>query len=88
LSLGASPEYLALCDEYRRLVPGKLALVQRLSAQGAAGRVELIKELHTIAGSAGSFGLDELGDAARAAEDDLSPATLDKVIEELRKVKA
>jgi HPt (histidine-containing phosphotransfer) domain-containing protein len=88
VSLGASPEYLALCEEYRRLVPGKLELVRRLSAQGAAGRVELLKELHTIAGSAGSFGLDDLGEAARAAEDALSPATLDNVIEELRKVKA
>lgn len=88
MSIAASPEYQALCAEYRRQAPGMLERVQRLWARGEAGRAELLKELHTIAGSAGSFGLDGLGEAARAAEDGLSPATLDKVIEELKKATA
>lgn len=52
--------------EYRRDVPKKL---ERIEALAAAQRlVELIRELHTLAGSAGTFGLKPLGAAARAAE--------------------
>lgn len=52
--------------EYRRDVPKKL---ERIEALAAAQRLpELRRELHTLAGSAGTFGLKRLGAAARAAE--------------------
>jgi HPt (histidine-containing phosphotransfer) domain-containing protein len=56
----------ALLAEYRSSLPGKLA---RFDALLAAGRLlELGRELHTLGGSAGTFGLPKLGEAARAAE--------------------
>lgn len=60
-------EFDALLAEYRRELPPKLA---RLEEHFAAGRfTELRRELHTLAGSAGTFGLPQVGEAARAAED-------------------
>jgi HPt (histidine-containing phosphotransfer) domain-containing protein len=56
----------ALVAEYQRELPQKLA---HLEALLAAGRVATLKrELHTLAGSAGTFGLPRLGQAAGAAE--------------------
>lgn len=58
-----------LIAEYRRDVPKKL---ERIEALAAARRLpELGRELHTLAGSAGTFGLKQLGAAARAAENHL-----------------
>ena len=52
--------------EYRGSLPGKL---ERIDAALAAGRLaDLARELHTLGGSAGTFGLPKLGEAARAAE--------------------
>ena len=52
--------------EYRAELPAKLA---HLKALLAAGRwKELQRALHTLAGSAGTFGLPAVGDAAREAE--------------------
>lgn len=59
-------EFDALLAEYRRDLVAKLA---RLEEHLAAGRLaELTRELHTLAGSAGTFGMRPLGEAARAAE--------------------
>ena len=56
----------SLFAEYRSALPDKLA---RFDALLAAGRTaELGRELHTLGGSAGTFGLPKLGEAARAAE--------------------
>jgi HPt (histidine-containing phosphotransfer) domain-containing protein len=56
----------ALHAEYRRDLPNK---VQSISALWTARRIsELHRALHTIAGSAGTFGLPELSAAAREAE--------------------
>jgi HPt (histidine-containing phosphotransfer) domain-containing protein len=52
--------------EYRRELPGKL---ERLAALWSARQVtELHRALHTLAGSAGTFGLPDLSAAAREAE--------------------
>lgn len=67
-------EFQELRDEYRRGMPEKLDRVEKLwaivSTSKALGRPlqELCRELHTVAGSAGTFGLPELGEAALAAE--------------------
>ena len=59
----------ALLAEYRSSLPEKLA---RFDALLAAGRTaELVRELHTLGGSAGTFGLPRVGAAARAAEEHL-----------------
>lgn len=59
-------EFDALLAEYRRDLLPKLA---RLEEHLAAGRLaELTRELHTLAGSAGTFGMPRLGEAALAAE--------------------
>ena len=68
-------EFDALRAEYRSEMPAKLQRLDALwsrVASGSAGAeevTELRRALHTIAGSAGSFGLPEIGGAARAAED-------------------
>jgi HPt (histidine-containing phosphotransfer) domain-containing protein len=60
----------ALLAEYRRDLLPKLA---RLEEHLAAGRLaELTRELHTLAGSAGTFGLLRVGEAALAAETHLN----------------
>lgn len=56
----------ALLAEYRRDVPKKIARLQELSSNERLP--EVLRELHTLAGSAGTFGLPRLGAAARAAE--------------------
>jgi HPt (histidine-containing phosphotransfer) domain-containing protein len=52
--------------EYRAELPGKLAHLKALLAQNRLK--ELHRALHTLAGSAGTFGLPAVGEAARAAE--------------------
>jgi len=67
-------EFDELRAEYRSEMPAKLARLDALWARVASGDTaagelaELRRALHTIAGSAGSFGLPEIGDAARTAE--------------------
>jgi HPt (histidine-containing phosphotransfer) domain-containing protein len=52
--------------EYRRELPAKL---EKLNALWSARQLpELHRALHTLAGSAGTFGLRELGESAREAE--------------------
>jgi HPt (histidine-containing phosphotransfer) domain-containing protein len=59
-------EFDALVAEYRRDLPQTLARIESLLA---AGRLpELRRAVHTLAGSAGTYGLPELGQAAAAAE--------------------
>jgi HPt (histidine-containing phosphotransfer) domain-containing protein len=55
-----------LAAEYRSALPRRLARLEELAA--GARREELARELHSLAGSAGTFGLPRLGEAARAAE--------------------
>lgn len=65
--------------EYRASLPGKLAEVDALWGMMAAGATqpeacgELLRKLHTLAGSARTFGFPELGTAARVAENFLEP---------------
>ena len=65
--------------EYRAALPGKLAEVDALWGMMTAGEMqpdacgELLRKLHTLAGSAKTFGLPDLGTAARAAENFLEP---------------
>ncbi|MGZ5179966.1 MAG: Hpt domain-containing protein [Ramlibacter sp.] len=66
--------FAALGREWRAQVPGRLADVQarsaacRLAPGDAAALEELHRMVHTLAGSAGTFGLDELSVRARAME--------------------
>lgn len=72
-------ELAALAAEYRaNLAPRLDALDARAASLGggeadAAPLKELRRELHTIAGSAKTFGLPAVTDAARAAEHYLDP---------------
>ena len=59
----------ALLAEYRNSLPEKLARIDAFLAAGH--RAGLLRELHTLGGSAGTFGLAQLGEAARAAEEHL-----------------
>ena len=52
--------------EYRAELPAKLAHLKELLNQGRLK--ELHRALHSLAGSAGTFGLPAVGDAAREAE--------------------
>jgi HPt (histidine-containing phosphotransfer) domain-containing protein len=59
-------EFDALLAEYRRDLPDALA---RIDALLVAGRLkELRRAVHTLAGTAGTYGLRRLGEAAAAAE--------------------
>ena len=70
-------EFEKLRAEYRQSMPEKLARVEKLwtlvSGTKSVGPPlrELCRELHTIAGSAGTFGLPQLSEAALAAENHL-----------------
>lgn len=61
--------------EYRAALPAKLANVEALWAKAtdAAALAELHRLLHTLAGSAKTFGLPEVSTAAREAENALAP---------------
>lgn len=66
----------ALAAEYRDKLPARLAEMERLwgaSESDAAALVTLRRELHTLAGSATTFGLPALTAAARAVEHRLDP---------------
>jgi HPt (histidine-containing phosphotransfer) domain-containing protein len=73
-------EFDELRGEYRKSMPAKLDRIEALWELILKGMsddtrlVQLKKELHTIAGSAGTFGLPQVGNAARAAEDCLGEA--------------
>lgn len=63
----------ALGADYRACLPEKVAAIRGLchsmSAVGAPdGLTELKRELHTLAGSARTFGVADVGELARAAE--------------------
>ena len=92
-------EFEELRDEYRRGMPEKLARVEKLwaivAASASVGRPfqELCRELHTIAGSAGSFEIPGLSEAALAAENLLVSTAkvgeperriMEKLLEEMR----
>jgi len=68
-----------LAAEYRSNLTPRLDALEALHAelaagQGDAGRIQdLRRELHTIAGSAKTFGLPAVTDAARAGERFLDP---------------
>ena len=59
-------EFDALLAEYRRDLPQTLARIEALLAGGRF--TELRRALHTLAGSAGTYGLPGVGQAAAAAE--------------------
>lgn len=64
----------ALRVVYIESLPERLLPVRELMSApdaGAAARQEAIRAAHSIAGSAATFGLADLGDAARALEDAL-----------------
>lgn len=69
----------AFSADYRAGLPEKLARIDVLwqalgaGASDAGACAELLRALHTIAGSAKTFGLSEVGNAARAAENFLEP---------------
>lgn len=64
----------ALSAEYRRELPAKL---QEISDLWTTRRMkELHRALHTLAGSAGTFGMPELSATAREAEDYLEACGL------------
>jgi len=75
-----SREFDALRAEYRKSMAEKLDRIEALWELILKGMhddtrlAQLKRELHTIAGSAGTFGLPQVGDAARAAEDCLGEA--------------
>jgi HPt (histidine-containing phosphotransfer) domain-containing protein len=57
----------ALFSEFRASLPARL---ERIEALAAAGDLQgAARELHTLGGSAGTFGLAQVGAAARAAEE-------------------
>jgi len=74
-------EFEALRAEYRNGMPAKLEKLGTLWSRLASGSAgvqavaDLLLELHSIAGSAGSFGLPQLSEAAHAAETFLAEST-------------
>jgi len=93
-------EFDELRAEYRRTMPEKLRRMEKFWAIVGGSKAvgpalgELCRELHTIAGSAGSFGLPDLSKAALAAENHLvasssigaaERATMDRLLEEMKK---
>ena len=76
---GAADEFAEFNAEYRRSVPERLREVDALWSELRQGHVSrermhaLLRVLHSIAGSAGTFGLQSLSDAAAAAESCIQP---------------
>ena len=68
----------AFCREFRKALPEKIAHIEGLCAEcdqtpASADRLrELKRALHSLAGSARTFGVDGVGEAARAAEQALN----------------
>ncbi len=82
MTTDAFKQYLAeLSAEYRDGLPGKLAEVdglwQTFIAEGTSAELlhALQRKLHTLAGSAKTFGFAGVSVAARAAEEFLDPFT-------------
>lgn len=80
MSSDAFKQYLAkLSAEYRSGLPGKLAEIDALGQAviGGGANMELLadlqRKLHTLAGSAKTFGFPAVSTAARAAENFLDP---------------
>lgn len=69
----------ALSAEYRGTLPGKLAALDRLWRELASGALEparladLRRELHSLAGTAKTFGVAGVSEAAAAADAFLDP---------------
>jgi len=69
----------AFSADYRAGLPAKLERIDFLwqalgaGASDAGACAELLRALHTIAGSAKTFGLSDVGNAARMAENFLEP---------------
>lgn len=63
----------ALFERYRQTLPEKLVALEELAGRLPGVDIEVVRELrlsaHRIAGSAGSYGYPDLGDAARRVED-------------------
>jgi chemotaxis protein histidine kinase CheA len=76
-SLSFQERFAALGRDWRAQLPGKLAEASalmeacRAAPQDAAKLEELHRLLHTLAGSAGTFGLDDVGTRAKAVEHEL-----------------
>lgn len=72
-------QLLLLSAEYRAMLPAKLAELEALWQQIATGSEQpqacrdLLRELHTLAGSAKTFGVAGLSTSARQAELFLEP---------------
>lgn len=66
-----------LRSEYRAGLPDKVAHLRALLAAG--NLKELQRALHTLAGSAGTFGLRALGQAALAAEESLADGKTERL---------
>ena len=72
-------QLLQLSAEYRAMLPGKLVELDTLWQQLATGAEQpqasrdLLRELHTLAGSAKTFGFPALSVSAREAEIFLEP---------------
>jgi chemotaxis protein histidine kinase CheA len=68
----------AICREFRKALPEKIAQIEGLCAEcdqtpATADRLrELKRVLHSLAGSARTFGVAGVGEAARAAEQALN----------------
>ena len=71
-------EFQKLRTEFRGSMPAKLTRLRSLWGRIDCGEPDpdaleiLRRELHTMAGSAGTFGLPQVGKAAAAAEDALA----------------
>jgi chemotaxis protein histidine kinase CheA len=68
----------AFCREFRKALPEKIAQIEGLCTEcdrmpASADRLrELKRALHSLAGSARTFGVEGVGEAARAAEQALN----------------
>lgn len=58
----------ALSAEYRSGLPARLAEIDALWGKSPAGLAELLRALHSVAGSARTFGVKGVSEAAAAAE--------------------
>ena len=67
----------AVSAEFRQGLPARIAAIDGLWVRVTGGdpeaMTELIRALHTLAGSAETFGLADVGNAAAAAESGLEP---------------
>jgi chemotaxis protein histidine kinase CheA len=74
-------KFAALRRDWRAQLPAKLTAISAAmdaclaSPQDAAALENLHRQLHTLAGSAGTFGMDGLGQQARAVEHELDALT-------------